>query len=75
MKNHLLFPTDVQIALLGQAKIWYVDATFQVVHQAFYQLFTVNTFVNHEHATKQLGLAMHLQTWKGSLYRSVTKTL
>ena len=56
--RHLLFATDVQLDLLNKARTWYVDATFYVVRQPFYQLFTVNAFVRHDGCTKQLPLAM-----------------
>ena len=55
--RHLLFATDVQLDLLNKARTWYVDATFYVVRQPFYQLFTVNAFVRHDDCTKQLPLA------------------
>ena len=35
-----------------------MDATFYVVRQPFYQLFTVNAFVRHNGCTKQLPLTM-----------------
>ena len=56
--RHLLFASDAQLDLMSNAKTWYVDATFHVMRQPFYQLFTVNAFVRHEGCTKQLPLVM-----------------
>ena len=59
-ERHLLFATQKQLELLNQAKTWYVDATFELVHKPFYQLFTINAFVKKNESMKQVPLAMCL---------------
>ena len=49
--RHLLFASDAQLDLMS-------NATFHVMRQPFYQLFTVNAFVRHEGCTKQLPMVM-----------------
>ena len=46
-----MFATQQQLQLLCNAKVWYTDATFQVVKQPFAQLFSL-----HGDCTKQLPL-------------------
>ena len=60
--RHLIFATDAQLSLLQKAKTWYVDATFKVVRRPFTQLLTVNAFVRHDTALKQLPLIMCIMT-------------
>ena len=57
-----MFATEQQLQLLCNAKVWYADATFQVVKQPFAQLFSLHAFVKHGDCTKQLPLLFVLMS-------------
>ncbi|XP_065942058.1 uncharacterized protein [Magallana gigas] len=54
--RHLLLYTDHQLELLGNAKTWYMDATFRVVNRPWVQLFTINSFIRSGTHMKQVPL-------------------
>lgn len=53
-ERHLIFATPEQRELLGRAKSWYIDRTFRMVTEPFYQLLTIHAFVRQDGATKQV---------------------
>ncbi|KAI0214397.1 hypothetical protein LSAT2_000524, partial [Lamellibrachia satsuma] len=61
-RRQILFATEQQLQLLCNAKVWYADATFQVVKQPFAQLFSLHAFVKHGDCTKQLPLLFVLMS-------------
>ena len=55
-RRHLVFASDQQLDILRKAKTWYLDGTFKVVKDPFYQLLTIHAFVKAGDAMKQLPL-------------------
>jgi len=55
--RHLIFATDAQLEFLTNVKMWYVDATFKVIRQAFTQLFSIHAFVKKDGELMQTPLA------------------
>ena len=53
-KRHLMFATTQQLDYLSWAKTWYLDGTFKVVRQPFYQLWSIHAFVTSGDDTKQM---------------------
>ena len=60
--RHIVFGTQRQLDLLRQAKMWYMDGTFKVVKQPFYQLHSIHTFVKKGEDEKQVPLAYALMS-------------
>ena len=44
------------ISILSEAKNWYIDATFKVIHKPFTQLFSIHAFVKSGESAKQIPL-------------------
>jgi hypothetical protein len=65
-RRHLIFATDHQLQLLKKAKTWYIDGTFKVVRQPFYQLLSIHTFVRSGDDMKQLPLLFAVMAGKTS---------
>ncbi len=60
--RHIIFATPTMLHLLAKAKHWFVDATFKVVKEPFYQLMTIHVFVKREGAIKQIPLVYVLMS-------------
>ncbi|KAK3109058.1 hypothetical protein FSP39_022038 [Pinctada imbricata] len=60
--RHIIFASSTQLRLLGDARRWYVDGTFKVVHQPFTQLFSVHAFIQRESCLKQVPLVFVLMS-------------
>ena len=45
---HLIFASNRQIRLLRNARNWFVNATFRVVREPFYQLYGIHAFVSSD---------------------------
>ena len=41
--RHLVFATEQQLDALRQADTWFIDATFSIVRDPFYQLFSIHS--------------------------------
>ncbi len=54
--RHLLFATPYQLALASKADRWAADATFGVVADPFYQLFSIHTTIRQEQQATQVPL-------------------
>ena len=52
------------ISILSQAKNWYTDVTFKVVHKPFTQLFSVHVFVKSGESVKQIPLIFAIMSGK-----------
>ena len=44
-RHHIIFATNIMISILCQAKNWFIDATFKVVHKPFTQLLSIHAFI------------------------------
>ena len=44
--RHLIFATNQMLQLLSGTKNWYMDATFNVISDPFYQLFSIHAFIS-----------------------------
>ena len=56
-KRHVMFAKEQQLYFLTRAMTWYLDGTFKVVRQPFYQLWSIHAFIVNGNETKQLPLA------------------
>ena len=65
-RRHLIFATDQQLQLLKKAKTFYIDGTFKVVRQPFYQLLSIHSFVRCGDDMKQLPLLFAVMAGKTS---------
>ena len=54
--RHLLFSTPYQVALAGKEDHWAADATFGVVADSFYQLFSIHTTIRQDQLATQVPL-------------------
>ena len=61
-QRHLIFYTPEQIELLGRSVTWYMDGTFRVVREPFYQLFSIHAFIKREGVIKQIPLVFVLMS-------------
>ena len=52
------------ISILFEAKNWYIDATFKVVHKPFTQLFSIHAFVKSGESAKQIPLSFAVMSGK-----------
>ena len=52
--RHIIFASELMLEFLRKAKTWYIDATFKVVRDPFYQLFTVHAFIRNASCLKQV---------------------
>ncbi len=67
--RHLIFASDKQIKLLKKAQRWYVDGTFFVAPNLFYQLYIVHSFIRHGELEKQVKkVQIHNHDWNTLLY-------
>lgn len=55
-KRHLMFANSEQLVLLSMAKRWYLDGTFKVVRDPFYQLWSIHAFAKNGDEMKQVPL-------------------
>ena len=51
--RHIIFMTDKQIDILSNAKVWYLDGTFNIINRPFQQLFGIHCFVKSGVCIKQ----------------------
>ena len=71
-----MFASQRQLELLGRAKRWYVDATFNVVKPPFTQLWSIHAFVKSGDDTKQLPLLFCVMSGKRKRnYRAVLRAV
>ena len=63
-RRHIIFATPQQMAYLGAAKTWFMDGTFYVVDNPFYQIFSIHAFVKSDGNIKQIPLAFVLMSGK-----------
>ena len=63
-RRHIILATPEQLALLSRAKTWYVDGTFYVVKEPFYQLFSVHAFIKSDGTMKQVPLVYAIMSGK-----------
>ena len=71
-RRHLLFASPHQLALLRNARRWYVDGTFKVVKAPFTQLLSVHAFLRQGDSVKQVPLAFMLMSGRNqSDYKAV----
>ena len=75
-RRHLLFAIPHQIALLRNARRWYVDGTFKVMKEPFTQLLSVHAFLRQGDSVKQVPLAFMLMSGRNqSDYKAVFSSL
>ena len=55
-QQHIIFAKPDMISILSEAKNWYIDATFKVIHKPFTQLFSIHVFVKSGESAKQIPL-------------------
>eukprot|EP00057_Strongylocentrotus_purpuratus_P029385 XP_011683859.1 PREDICTED: uncharacterized protein LOC100890943 [Strongylocentrotus purpuratus] len=60
----LIFATQQQLQLLSRARMWFIDATFQVVRVPFYQLLVIHAYHENGGSIKQVPLAYVLMSSK-----------
>jgi len=72
-RHHLIFASNRQIRLLRNARNWFVDATFRVVREPFYQLFSIHAFVSSDgQNVKQVPLLFAVMSGKRACdYRAI----
>lgn len=75
-KKHFIFCTTKQANYLVKGKTWYLDGTFKVVKQPFYQLLSIHCFVKNEDCMKQIPLCFVIMSGKRSKdYTAVLKAV
>ena len=67
--------TDSQLQLLQDCKHCYMDGTFKLVHDPFYQLFSIHGFVQSGDCCKQVPLLNCLMSGKTKMYKKVIKAV
>ena len=71
----IMFATEVNIKLLGEAQTIYVNDTFQTCPSLFYQFFTVHAFKNGRQFPLVYTLLPNLLPHNGPASRSLSGTL
>ena len=70
--RHLVFTTDRQLEILRKAKTWYIDGTFKVVKDPFYQLLSIHAFIRAGDEMKHLPLVFIIMSRKTKIdYKKV----
>ena len=73
---HIIFATNIMISILCQAKNWFIDATFKVVHKPFTQLLSIHAFIKFTGSVKQIPLTFVLMSGKHKRdYKKVFKAI
>ena len=73
---HIIFATAIRIGILCQAKHWFINTTFKVVHKHFTQLLSIHAFIKSTGRVKQILLIFVLMSGKHNReYKKVFKAI
>ncbi|XP_071956825.1 uncharacterized protein [Antedon mediterranea] len=61
---HIIFSTPNMMDMLRNARTWYVDGTFKLIRDPFYQLFSIHSFITHGTSMKQVPLLFAVMSGK-----------
>ena len=74
--RHLIFATNQMLQLLSGAKNWYMDVTFNIISDPFYQLFSIHAFIKCDNCVKQVPLIFIVMSGKRAKdYKKVLKAV
>ncbi|XP_071956851.1 uncharacterized protein [Antedon mediterranea] len=74
--RHVLFATDAMMDILGRARVWYLDGTFKLIRDPFYQLFSIHSFIRTGTSVKQVPLLFAVMSGKRSVdYTAVLRSV
>ncbi|XP_071949116.1 uncharacterized protein [Antedon mediterranea] len=74
--RHVLFATDAMMDILARARVWYLDGTFKLIRDPFYQLFSIHSFIRMGTLVKQVPLLFAVMSGKRSVnYTAVLRSV